>query len=110
MRLRTVLFVTGLVFCLVSLGFAFSEAAAGPSQGVEAAVQSSVPARIDDNGCLACHNKEGFSVTLDSGEALSLNISTDAFKQSTHGSNDVTCVTCHSVFPTRSAPPRPCAM
>ena len=37
MRLRTVLFVTGLVICLVSFGFAFSEAAAGPGQGVEAA-------------------------------------------------------------------------
>jgi predicted CXXCH cytochrome family protein len=96
MRLRTVLFVTGLAFCFVSLGFAFSEAAAGPSWGSEATVSSSAPLQVDNGVCLACHNKDGFSVTLDSGEALSLNISTDAFKQSTHGSNNVTCVTCHT--------------
>jgi hypothetical protein len=95
MRLRTVLFVTGLVICIVSFGFAFSEAAAGPSLGAEALVQSA-PAQVDDSACLACHNKDGFSVELDSGETLPLTISTDAYKQSTHGSNAVTCVTCHS--------------
>jgi len=96
MRLRTFLFVTGLVICIVSFGFAVSDASAGPSQAKEAAIVSSAPSQIDDSGCLACHNKEGFSVELDSGETLSLNINTDAFEQSTHGSNNVTCVTCHS--------------
>ena len=43
MRLRTVLFVTGLVICFVSFGFAVSEASAGSGQGVEAAVLSSAP-------------------------------------------------------------------
>jgi len=95
-RLRTVLFVTGLVICIVSFGFAFSEASAGPGQRVEAAVQSFAPSQVEDSVCLACHNKDGFSVKLDSGETLSLTINTDAYKQSTHGSNDVTCVTCHS--------------
>jgi hypothetical protein len=95
MRLRTVLFVTGLVICLVSFGFTFSDAAAGPGQGV-AAVKSSALSRVEDSTCLACHNKDGFSVELDSGEILPLSISSDAFEQSTHGSNNVTCVTCHS--------------
>jgi hypothetical protein len=38
MRLRTVLFVTGLMICLVSLGFAVSRASAGSGPGVEARV------------------------------------------------------------------------
>jgi hypothetical protein len=96
MRLRTFLFVTGLVICIVSFGFAFSDVSAGTGQGVEAAVQSFTPSQIDDSACLACHNKDGFSVELDSGETLPLTINSDAFGQSTHGSNNVTCVTCHS--------------
>jgi len=100
MRLRAVLFVTGLALCLVSFGLVVSKASAGPSLGVESAVQSSaplsVPLQIEDSVCLACHNQEGKSVKLDSGEVLPLTISSDAFSKSTHGSNGVTCVTCHS--------------
>jgi nitrate/TMAO reductase-like tetraheme cytochrome c subunit len=96
MRLRTFLFVTGLVICIVSFGFAFSEASASPRAGVVAAVRSFAPSQINDSGCLACHDKDGFSVELDSGETLPLTISSDAFAQSTHGSNSVSCVTCHS--------------
>jgi nitrate/TMAO reductase-like tetraheme cytochrome c subunit len=95
MRLRTVLFVTGLMVCLVSFGFAVSEAAAGPGQIAEAAVQSSASLQADDGTCLTCHNKEGFTVKLDGGETLSLTISSDAFNKSIHGSNGLTCVTCH---------------
>ncbi len=43
MRLRSILFITGLVICFVSFGFAVSEASAGSGQGVEAAVRSSAP-------------------------------------------------------------------
>jgi hypothetical protein len=97
MRLRTFLFVTGLAICLVSFGFVVSEASAGSGTGFEAAVQSSsAPSLIADSVCLVCHDKDGFSVELDSGETLSLTINSDAFGKSTHGSNKVTCVTCHS--------------
>jgi nitrate/TMAO reductase-like tetraheme cytochrome c subunit len=96
MRLRAVLLMTGLVVCLVSFGFAVSEAAAGPGQIAEAAVQPSVPLQANDSNCLTCHNKEGFTVQLDSGETLPLTISSDAFNKSIHGSNGLTCVTCHS--------------
>jgi hypothetical protein len=96
MRLRTVLFVTGMVICLVSFGFAASSASATSRPGPEAAVSYSAPRQADNNVCLACHNKDGMSVKLDSGETLPLTISSDAFVKSTHGSNDVTCVTCHS--------------
>ena len=96
MRLRTVLFATGLALCFVSLGFAFSEASAGAGPKVKPAVQSFSPAQIENGACLVCHNKDGFNVKLDSGETLPLTISSDAFSKSTHGSNDVSCVTCHS--------------
>ncbi len=96
MRLRTFLFVTGLVLCLVSVGFAFSEASAGSEVRDEAPVQSSAPSQVEDSTCLACHNKNGFSVELDSGETLSLTVLTDEFKKSTHAANKVTCVTCHT--------------
>ena len=96
MRLRTFLFVTWLVICFVSFGFAFSEAAASSGRGNVAAVQSSAPSQVEDSVCLGCHNKDGFSVELGSGETLSLSISSDAFGQSVHGTNKVTCVTCHT--------------
>ena len=96
MRLRTFLFVTGLVICFVSFGFAFSEAAASSGRVNVAAVQSFAPSQVEDSVCLGCHNKDGFSVELGSGETLSLSISSDAFGQSVHGTNKVTCVTCHT--------------
>jgi hypothetical protein len=96
MRLRTVLFVTGLTLCLVSFGFAGSSASAASRPGPEAAIHQSAPMQIDDSVCLACHNKDGFSVQLKSGEILPLTINSDAFATGIHGSNGVTCVTCHS--------------
>ena len=96
MRLRNFLFATGLVICFVSFGFAFSEAAAGPGAKVETAVQSFAPAQIENGACLVCHNKEGFNVKLDSGDILPLTVSSEEFSKSAHGSNDVSCVTCHS--------------
>lgn len=97
MRLRSILFITGLVICFVSFEFAVSEASAGSGQWGETAVRSSAPLRqVDDSACLACHNKDGFSVELNSGEILPLTISSEAFAEGIHGSNGLTCVTCHS--------------
>jgi hypothetical protein len=96
MRLRTVLIVTGVLISVVSFGFALSTASAGSSPEVEAAMQQSPHNQADNGVCLACHSQEGFSVQLKSGETLPLTISSDAYGNSTHGSNGVTCVTCHS--------------
>ena len=96
MRLRTSLIVTGLVVSLVSFGFAFSKASAAPGPVTEAVVHQSPDDQADNSLCLSCHTREGFSVELDSGESLPLTISSDAYDKSTHGSNGVTCVTCHS--------------
>jgi len=96
MRLRTSLIVTGLVVTLVSFGFAFSTASAARSPDKEAVIQKSPLNQVDNSTCLSCHTREGFTVELDSGEILPLTINSDAYEESTHGSNDVTCVTCHS--------------
>jgi hypothetical protein len=96
MRLRTILFMAGLVMCLVSFGFAISSASAAFHPGPEAVVSQSPSKQADNNVCLVCHNKDGFSVKLDSGETLPLTISSNAFDAGIHGSNGVTCVTCHS--------------
>ncbi|MCJ7433030.1 MAG: cytochrome c3 family protein [Anaerolineales bacterium] len=96
MRLRTVLFVMGLVISLVSFGFAASSVSAVSHPGSEAVVPPSAPVQVDDGVCLSCHNQDGKSVTLDSGEILPLTIKSDAYAASTHGSGGVTCVTCHS--------------
>ena len=96
MRLRTSLVIAGLVISLVSFGFAFSEASAGPSPEVEAVVPQSQDNQADNATCLACHTQQGMSVQLDSGETLALTINSEAYDGSTHGSNGVTCVTCHS--------------
>lgn len=96
MRVRTSLVVAGLVVSLVSFGFAFSTASAGTGPEREAAAPSGPHAQIDNDACLFCHSKEGFNVQLDSGETLGLTINQDAYAASTHGSNGVTCVTCHT--------------
>lgn len=96
MRLRTSLIVAGLVVTIVSFGFAFSEASAGTGPGVEAVIPQSPPNQVANDSCLFCHANEGFSVQLGSGETLSLTINPGLFDESTHGSNGVTCVTCHS--------------
>jgi len=48
----------------------------------------------ENRSCLACHDKEGFGKTLESGENLSLAISTQAFSESMH--NSTNCEDCHS--------------
>jgi len=106
MRLRNSLLAAGLVVLLVSLGIAFSEASASSSPEVEADVLPSTKNQIDNDSCLFCHSREGFSVQLDSGEVLPLRIDPDDYDKSTHGSNGVTCVTCHSDITTFPHPER----
>jgi len=96
MRLRTYHFLAGVAILLVSLGFAISDAAAGPGQGEEAAGYSSPPAQIDNESCFFCHSNEGLSIDFKSGDTLPLTINPELFAKSTHGSNGLTCVTCHA--------------
>jgi hypothetical protein len=106
MRLRNSLIIAGLLVLLVSFGFALSEASAGPNSDVDADVLPSTETQIDNSSCLFCHSRDGFSVGLDSGEVLSLRIDPEDFDASTHGTNGVTCVTCHSDITTFPHPER----
>jgi len=100
MRLRNLLFVAGLVACLVSFGFALSSASAGPSLMDRAAVSVNQPAphpqAADNSLCLSCHSQAGMKVGLDSGETLQLTIDSEAFGASVHGTNEVACTSCHT--------------
>ncbi len=48
----------------------------------------------ESTACLSCHDKQGLTKTLDSGEVLSLSISTTAYTESMHKKAD--CEDCHS--------------
>lgn len=95
MRLRTFFIVAGLAVVLASAGYAVTVASAGPRPEVDAAVVQSPPVQADNDACLACHSQEGMSIELKSGETLPLTIDSRLYKKSTHGSNDIACVTCH---------------
>ena len=48
----------------------------------------------ESKACLSCHDKDDLSKTLESGEVLSLNVSTKAYTESMHKKTD--CEDCHS--------------
>jgi cytochrome c553 len=48
----------------------------------------------ESKACLSCHDKDGMSKTLESGEILSLNVSAKAYTESMHKKTD--CEDCHS--------------
>jgi len=95
MRLRTYLILAGVMVLLISFGFAISDAAAGPSLEIEAVVLSSPPVQIDNESCFFCHSNEDLNIQFKSGDVLRLTIDSELFARSTHGSNGLTCVTCH---------------
>lgn len=54
--------------------------------------------------CLSCHAQPGQTLTLSSGDTLSVNIDPALFGASVHGQNGISCVACH---PTITAFPHP---
>jgi len=96
MRVRNFLLAAGILLSLVASGSAITDASAGKSPDLAAVTHASLPGEMDNESCFYCHSKEGFNVELESSETLSLTIDPAAFAESTHGSNDVSCVTCHS--------------
>ncbi|MEW6286034.1 MAG: cytochrome c3 family protein [Chloroflexota bacterium] len=95
-RLRIYLIVMSVAVLLIGGGTIVSEAAAGSRSESEAVMGQAPSPQAENDTCLACHSQPGFSVQLKSGEPLPLTIDPQAYAESTHGSNDVTCVTCHS--------------
>ncbi len=54
----------------------------------------------ETTACLKCHDKEGLDKTLESGEKLSLRISTQAYADSMHA--ETSCEDCHSEIDTKT--------
>jgi predicted CXXCH cytochrome family protein len=51
---------------------------------------------IDNNTCLACHQKEGLTFEFPSGETLSATIDESRWDVSEHGHQGMACVQCHT--------------
>lgn len=56
-------------------------------------VEDEIELAEEDLACLECHDKPGFERKLESGEVMSLHISTEAFLGSMHNENS--CADCH---------------
>lgn len=50
----------------------------------------------DDSSCLQCHSNPTLTMTLPSGEPLSLFVDAVVFDASIHGAENITCVQCHT--------------
>jgi hypothetical protein len=61
---------------------------------VEASEFSGPGTEVDNSTCLYCHGKPGMTMTMPSGEVLSLTIDPSHFSDSVH--NGLTCTTCHT--------------
>ncbi len=66
---------------------------------------SSSPQSSPENVCLSCHGEPDFSMTLTSGESLSLYINPEVFATSIHG-DKLLCTDCHSSIATYPHPER----
>lgn len=96
MRTKTFLLGAGAVLLLLALGLAVSPATAAPQPPAE---RPGAPQHYDaaaNSLCLSCHNQDGMSVQLKSGETLPLTINAAAFSEGVHGTNNIPCVTCHT--------------
>jgi len=80
-RTPTSLILAGLLAFVLSL--------AGPTAHAAEGEMSK-----ESKACLSCHDKDGMTKTLESGEALSLSVSTKAYTESMHKKTD--CEDCHS--------------
>ncbi len=74
-----------ILACLSAVMFALTGTAAHAAGGALAK---------EELACLKCHDKEGLEKKLESGESLSLQISTKAYVESMH--NETSCEDCHS--------------
>jgi nitrate/TMAO reductase-like tetraheme cytochrome c subunit len=96
--------VIGISLVIVAIGLLTRPVAAAPAP--HSAAGPAAADKIPNETCLACHNKEGFNVPMENGEALSLNISPDAFTKSVHGEESVACVDCHTNITGFPHPPK----
>jgi predicted CXXCH cytochrome family protein len=65
------------------------------SAKASSSVQPGLP-QTSNSDCLNCHGEPGKTMTLPSGELLSISIDESHFGASVHGTNDVACTACHT--------------
>lgn len=66
--------------------------------------QADIPAQQTETYCLSCHNKPDLSLTLPSGEVLSLYISPEMLNSSVHSPAGIECEACHTNIKTYPHP------
>lgn len=93
-RDRRFLWIMLLTFGLILASLAIGLWAASPV--VAASLSQPVREGPSSDVCLACHNQQGFQTQLASGETLSIHIDRQAFDDSVHNKNEVSCVDCHT--------------
>jgi len=82
----------GIVVAAVTVAMPVSSARA---ESAAAPAAAAAPLQKPDNSaCLACHEKPGQSMTLPSGEVLSISVDPTSFDHSTH--TNLACQTCHT--------------
>lgn len=87
-----VLFLVTLL--AVGLALFAGPVASARANSVSAPVPVPAAQKPDNSACLACHSKPGQSLTLPSGEVLSISVDPTSFDHSTH--TTLACQTCHT--------------
>ncbi len=85
------LVIAGLIVLLVSMFVAFP-------------VEAKPPVQETEKYCLSCHGDSTLSMTLPSGETLSLYVSQDQLDHSVHSSKGIECEACHNDISTYPHP------
>ena len=99
---RLVVSAAGIVMVLaLGIGLGVPGAVAAPAPAPIAGPQFDpvlAPASqgVSNDTCLACHQNPSLSMTLPSGEVLSLYVSPAEYNQSIHGAQGYACVQCHT--------------
>jgi predicted CXXCH cytochrome family protein len=82
----------------------FLEAQAGARASVAVGVIASDPYQETESYCLSCHNNPDLSMTLPSGETLSLFVDPEQLKSSAHSPVGIECEACHTEIKTYPHP------
>jgi len=88
-------YFTGIVLAVLVIVVSRSEAARAAPDANSINAQA---VQMDNNDCLACHNRRKFTTSLPNGEKLLLTIDEGKFNKSVHGENQIACTDCHADF------------
>ncbi len=83
------------VIAIVASFSVTSPAKASPSHSAQSGALSLPTTEMPDSTCLGCHGKQGITTTLPSGETLAIGIDENLYLVSVHGSEGMSCSTCH---------------